>query len=109
YDPSVGTTGAITVTFNVNGVDTSRAIEYVGVYIGGNYFVDRNLGFVIPNAARERTAAAIATQLANNEPITITVPPPDDVYQTGSPALREKVYVRVGVKTAGVGEMLFTH
>lgn len=109
YDPNVGTTGGITATFTVNQVNTSQPLELVGVYIGGNYFVDRNLGFAISNADRERSRAQVETELAGNQPITITVPLPDDVYETNSPALREEVFVRVGVKTAGVAEMLFTH
>ena len=54
FDPNVGTTGGITATFNVNQVNTSQPLEFVGVYIGGNYFVDRNLGFAISNSNREK-------------------------------------------------------
>lgn len=108
YLPSAGTTGAIQATFNVGKVDTSRQLEFVGLYISTKQFVDRNIGLAIPNSQRERARSVIQSQLDANAPITISVNLPPDIFETGSPARREEVFVRVGVKTSGVSEMLFT-
>jgi hypothetical protein len=103
-----GPTGAIQATFNVQQVDGSRQLEYVGLYIGTTSFVDRNIGLAIPNAQRERVRSQIQTQLDANAPISISVNLPADIHVTPSPARRDHVFVRVGVKTVGVAEMLFS-
>lgn len=103
-----GPHGTIQATFTVDQIDTSRQLEYVGVYIGDKLFVDRNIGYAISNAVRERARTAIQTQLNTNAPITISVPLPANVYETNSPDRRKHVFVRVGVKTVGLAEMLFT-
>lgn len=103
-----GPTGAIRATFNVRQIVTSQALEYVGLYINGTTFVDRNTSLSIPNDERERTGEQILPQLNANEPITISVQLPENIYETGSPERREYVFVRIGVKTVGVSEMLFT-
>jgi hypothetical protein len=109
FDPAGGGPhGTIRATFNVGQLTTSPALEYVGVYMNGTNFVDRINSIPIPNAQRERARAQILTQLNANSPITINVNLPDNIYQTGSPARREYVFVRVGVKTVGVAEMLFS-
>src|SRR5690606_23181620 len=108
FDPNAGTTGAIQATFTVGQIDTSQELEFVGIYVANTNFVDRNISLAIPNSERERTLAQIEAQLAANQPITFSVNLPDNSYETGSPARRERVYVRVGVKTSGIAEMLFT-
>lgn len=103
--------GTVTGTFRVGKVDTSRGIDYVGVYVGVTSFVDRINSLVIPNNVRERSGAAIAAQLGAtpdlSDPISISIPLPSNIYETNSPAIREKVFVRVGIKTAGVAHMIF--
>lgn len=103
-----GAHGTINATFAVGQVNTGQALEYVGVYVGTTTFVDRNNSVSIPDAERERLRAAILPQLESNGTISISVRLPDNIYQTGSPARREHVFVRVGVKTVGVAEMLFS-
>jgi hypothetical protein len=103
-----GPNGTISATFNVRRVNATRQLEYVGLYIANNNFVDRIAAIPIPNPQRERTGAQVQTQLANNQPITITYQLPANIYLTGSPARRDKIYVRVGAKTLGVAEMLFS-
>lgn len=104
--------GTVTGTFRVGKVNTSRAVEYVGVYVGVTSFVDRINSLVIANNVRERTGAAIATQLDASpelsDPISIAIPLPNTIYNTNSPAKREKVFVRVGIKTQGVAHMIFS-
>lgn len=108
FNPSGGTNGAIEATFNVRQVTTSSALEFVGLYIGETLFVDRERGLEIASSERERTRAQVQAQLDANTPITISVNLPEDIYETGSPAVREHVFVRVGVRTEGVQHMLFT-
>lgn len=104
--------GAIEATFRVGKVETSRPVEYVGVYVGTTTFVDRINSLSIPNSQRERSGSAIAAQLdaspTLSDPITISVNLPSNIYQSNSPWIREYVFVRVGVKTSGVEHMLFT-
>lgn len=108
YSPEPGPGGSITATFTVGRHDTSRAVEYVGVYIGTTTFVDRTNAISIPNNVRERSGSAIQQELESGSPITITVNLPDNIHLTPSPARRNEVFVRVGVKTVGVAEMAFS-
>ena len=86
--------GKVSATFNLNQVDNSRMLERVNLYVGTTTIVDPN-----NNAGNVQEVAANITDLS--KPITLTA--------TLSPALakREYVYARIGVKTSGVGEMLF--
>lgn len=89
------TNGSIEVTFNVGSVNTSRAVEYVGLYVSTTAFVDR--GNMSVRVERQRSAIP---SLAS--PITLSVALP------ASLAGREDVFVRIGVKTVGVSELLFS-
>jgi hypothetical protein len=86
--------GKVSATFNLEQVNTSRNLERVNLYIGTTMIVDPN-----NNAGNAQQVAANITDLT--KPITLTA--------TLSAALagREYVYARIGVKTSGVGEMLF--
>lgn len=86
--------GKVSATFNLQQVNTSRALERVNLYVGTTMIVDPN-----NNGGNAQQLAAAITDLT--KPITLTA--------TLSPALagREYVYARIGVKTSGVGEMLF--
>jgi hypothetical protein len=109
HNPAGGApTGAIQATFNVVRVNGSREIEYVGLYINTSAFVDRNLGLPIPNAQRERVRSLIQAQVDANAPISISVNLPANIHVTPSPERRDHVFARVGVKTVGVAEMLFS-
>jgi len=100
--------GTITATFRVGQIDTSRPVEWVGLYIGVTSIVDRNNSVGIPNAERERSGSSIEAELNGNQTISITVTLPEDIYESDSPWIRDFVFARVGVKTSGVGEMLFS-
>ena len=100
--------GSISATFKVGQINTSRLLEYVGVYVGVTSIVDRINSVSIANSQRERSRSAIQTQLNTNGDITISVNLPATIYQSNSPWVRDFVYVRVGVKTTGVTEMLFS-
>ncbi len=109
YNPGPGPGGSITATFNVAKHNTDLNLEYVGVYVGTRAIVDRtNNPLGISNAVRERSRAAIQSELDSNSPITITIPLPDDVHVTPSPARRNFVHVRVGVKTQTRTELVYT-
>ncbi|MCF2518663.1 DUF3823 domain-containing protein [Dyadobacter sp. CY351] len=86
--------GKVSVTFNLKQINTSRTLERVNLYIGTTSIVDPN-----NNAGNAQEVAANIKDIS--KPITLTA--------TLSPALagRDYVYARVGVKTSGVGEMLF--
>lgn len=117
-DPTQG--GSITATFRVEAIapaNAQRRVELVGVYVSGTSFADRNvnpfrIGTVPPgqvaNNVLERARSAIQTELDTNGTISITVPLPNSVYSTQSPVRREFVFARVGVKTAGVQELLYS-
>lgn len=85
---------AVSATFNLQQVNTSRQIERVNLYIGTTTIVDAN-----NNAGNVQKVAADLTDLTKS--VTLTAP------LSAALASREYVFVRLGVKTAGVGEMLF--
>jgi hypothetical protein len=88
-----GTT--INTSFNLQRVNTSRALEAVRLYIGATTIVDQN-----NNAANAQKAASAVTDLT--QPVTLSLNVP------ASLANRDYVFVRVGVKTSGVGEWLYS-
>jgi len=85
--------GKVSATFTLQKVEATGILERVNLYIGTTTILDPN-----NNAANVQQLAA-ATDLT--KPITLTA--------TLSAALagRDYVYARIGVKTSGVGEMLF--
>ena len=115
-DPDAG--GSITATFRIEAIappNPQRLVEVVGVYVSGTSFADRNLNpFQIGTTANgvntvlERARSDIQTELDSNGTISITVPLPDNVYDTQSPVRREAVFARIGVKTTGSQELLYT-
>lgn len=87
--------GAIEATFSVGQVNTSRAVEYVGLYGATTSFVDRtNMDF-----RTEKVRSAIASL---SDPINLSVTLPATL------AHKKEVFVRIGVKTLGVSELLFS-
>jgi hypothetical protein len=100
--------GAIQGTFQIGQIDTSRNLEFVGMYVGTTAIVDRANGLSIPNAQRERTLAALGGVANLGNPVTISVNLPAGIHLTPSPARRDHVFVRFGVKTVGVAELMFS-
>jgi hypothetical protein len=84
----------ITATFTVQAVNTSKALELVRIYIGPNYILDQN-----NNAA---TAQKLAAAIDITQPVTLTVPVHSSI------AAQNFIYARVGVKTAGVNELMYS-
>ena len=111
--------GRITATFRVADHVTSPDVELVGLYVSTSQFVDRgrretSLWTENPTPDQdednphERERVQIETELANNQPITITLVLPSDIRVTRSPDLRTTLYARVGVKTEGVTELAYS-
>lgn len=86
--------GKVSATFNVQQATAGRTIERVNLYIGTTTIVDPG-----NNVGNAQEVAANITDLS--KPITLTAGIPANL------ASREYIYARVGVKTSGVGEMLF--
>ncbi|PKK36865.1 hypothetical protein BWI96_08160 [Siphonobacter sp. SORGH_AS_0500] len=84
----------ITATTKINQVVASQAIERVTFYLGATQFVDIN-----NNAARVDLTGTALADLSKNLTLTLNVP-----NNLG----KAYAYGRIGVKTAGVGEMLYS-
>lgn len=87
--------GQIEATFRIGQVETSRALEYVGLYVSTTSFVDRT-NMVVRNEVPRSALGSL------DDPVQLSV--------ALTPALleRENVFVRIGVKTVGVAELLFS-
>lgn len=85
----------VTATCNVQQVSPSRAIERVTLYLGATQFVDVNNN----DGKIDITAAGIADL---NQPLSFSLPIPAKLTSKGY------FYGRIGVKTVGVAEMLYT-
>lgn len=87
-----GTT--LTATFDVEQVIDASVLERVGLYVGASHFVDSRY-------SRTRVEQAVN---ADGSPgsFTLTVELGDGL------AAEEQLFARVGVKTAGVEEMIYT-
>jgi hypothetical protein len=86
--------GKVSATFNLQQVNNTRTLERVNLYIGTTTIVDPN-----NNVGNAQQVAANITDLS--KPITLTATIPANL------AGRDYIYARIGVKTSGVGEMLF--
>lgn len=85
----------VTATFNLQRVNQTRTLEAARLYIGQTTIVDQN-----NNAANVSKPAAQITDLT--QPVTITANVPAALQTKAS------IFVRVGVKTNGVAELLYT-
>ncbi|WP_221390041.1 DUF3823 domain-containing protein [Dyadobacter sp. NIV53] len=86
--------GKVSATFNLQQTDTTRTLERVNLYVGTTSILDPN-----NNAVNVEQLAATITDLS--KPITLTTTLPAAL------AGRDYVFARIGVKTSGIGEMLF--
>jgi hypothetical protein len=86
--------GKVSATFNLQQVNNTRTLERVNLYIGTTTIVDPN-----NNVGNTQEVAAKITDLSKPITLTVTIP----ANQAG----RDYIYARIGVKTSGVGEMLF--
>ncbi|REA57174.1 hypothetical protein DSL64_24630 [Dyadobacter luteus] len=87
--------GKLASTFNLGKIDDSRALQFVGLYIGTTAVLDN-----INNRQKVEIQAANITSL--------TAPVKIDATLSAALASREYVFARIGVKTSGVNEMIFS-
>jgi hypothetical protein len=83
----------VTGTFTVQAVNTTKALELVKIYIGPNYILDQNNN----SANAQKTAPVDFTQ-----PVTLSVVIPASI------ASQDFIYARVGVKTVGINEYMYS-
>jgi hypothetical protein len=100
-DPTIVNRGdSIHATFTIRSVNATRLVEFAGLYVGQTIIVDRN------NMAVRREIPRSALQLGT--PVTISLPLPSGIELTPSPQPRTHVFVRIGVKTVGVAELIYS-
>lgn len=86
---------AINATFNIQRVNTTKDLEYVRLYVGQTMITDQ--------VRNEGSATKMRADIADmSQPVTLSVNVP------GSMASKEAVYARIGVKTVGVAELLYS-
>jgi hypothetical protein len=85
----------ITATVTIQQVNNSLPLDAVSVYLGSTTIVDQ-----VNSVAGTTVAAADITDIT--QPVTLTVAIPPSLSAKGY------VYARVGVKTAGIAEMLYS-
>ncbi|HVG14917.1 MAG TPA: DUF3823 domain-containing protein [Chitinophagaceae bacterium] len=88
------TANTINATLNLQRINTTRALEEVRLYIGGTTILDQ--------VRNDRVVSKAANTINIAQPITISGDIPAAVAAKGY------VYVRLGVKTVGVAELLYS-
>jgi len=86
---------SVTATFNLQRVNTSKALELVRIYIGQTNITDQ-----VNNAANAQKAASAITDLSQPVTLSATIP--------ASLSAKDYVFARVGVKAVGVAELLYS-
>lgn len=86
---------AFNATITIQRVNTTKALEAVRVYIGQTLITDQS-----NNNANNQKVAADITDI--NAPINVSVTIPSTL------AAKDYAYLRVGVKTAGVAELVYS-
>jgi len=84
----------VKATFTVQTVNNAKALELVRLYIGPNLILDQN-----NNAANKQ---ALSSVIDSTKPITLSVSIPTSL------ALEDYLFARVGVKVAGIAELLYS-
>jgi hypothetical protein len=87
--------GKLSSTFSLNKIDDSRALQFAGLYIGTTTVLDN-----INNRQKVEIQAANISSL--------TAPVKIDASLTAALASRDYIFARIGIKTAGVNEMIFS-
>ena len=84
----------LSVTFTIDGVNPDRNLEFAAIYMGRTSITDavRNEG--VFNIA--------ADQIVSGTPVTVEFPIPEGL------AGRSEIFVRVGAKTVGIPELVYT-
>jgi hypothetical protein len=82
-------------TVNLQQVNTSRNLEYVRIYLGQTIITDQT-----NNLATATVNASAITDLSQPVNLSVAIP--------ASLASKDYAFVRIGVKTAGVAELLYT-
>lgn len=103
YDPNSGAGGTVNATFQISRIDAGRNLEFAGLYVATTSFVDRTNRVVQVERSRAQLPATWETA-----PVSLSIALPANIHVTPSPAPREKVYVRIGLKSVGLAEMIFS-
>ena len=93
--------GAIQATFGINAVAGGADVEYAALYVSTTNFVDRTNRV----AGVEQTPTQLGG-IAGTKSLTVNLPA--NIRLTPSPEPRTEVQARIGLKIAGVSEMIFT-
>ncbi|QMU29491.1 DUF3823 domain-containing protein [Adhaeribacter radiodurans] len=86
---------AVTATFNLQQINAGSKLERVNLYVGTTNIVDQN-----NNAGSAEIVASAITDFS--QPITLTVNAPASLVSKGY------TFARIGVKTEGVAERLYS-
>ncbi len=87
--------GSFEATFNVNEINDSRDLEFVGLYIGTTSIVDQ----IINESVEELDGDNLGSL---NESISLSMDMPGDLSN------RDNIFARIGVKTEGVSQMVYS-
>lgn len=85
---------AIDATFTVQAITTTKALELVRLYLGPNLILDQN------NNSASSQALAAAVNITQPVKLSVTIPT--------SIASQDYIFARVGVKTVGVAELVYS-
>lgn len=85
----------ITGRVNLQRVNTSRNLEFVRIYVGQTMITDQ-----VNNAGTATVTASAITDLTQPVNLSVAIP--------ASLATKDFVYARIGVKTLGVAELVYT-
>ena len=84
----------VTATFTVTKNTTTKSLELARLYLGPNYILDQN-----NNTANVQLAASAIT---TGQPVTMNITIPAAIANDAF------IFARIGVKTAGVAELLYS-
>ncbi|RYY29657.1 MAG: DUF3823 domain-containing protein [Chitinophagaceae bacterium] len=85
----------VNATFTLQRINTTRPLELVRIYIGQTVITDQN-----NNAANAQKLAAAVPDLS--QPVTLSATIPASLLN------KKNVFVRIGVKAVGVGELFYS-
>lgn len=95
-NPTIQRSGtSLTGSLTVGQVVTGRAVERVTMYVGTTQFVD-----VTNNVGSASVATAALADLSKSLPLSLTLP--------ATVSSRPYFYARIGVKTVGVAELIYS-